>query len=224
MNNLNIEWTDFVNVAVKIIFFYSLIIFTFRLMGKREIGELSLLDLVVFILIAELAAIAVDREWEIVILMSTAILILSLVQWITAYVSLKNNKIRRTLEGVESIIISDGVLNITQMRKNRYSTNDLLTQLHEKGIRSISEVQYAILETSGQLAVFKKNDEKNDIIPLPLIVSGSYSMNNLKTLNIQKDWVEAKLREKGYDAPEKLLYVNFEKGDLFVAETKTEDE
>ncbi len=218
MFGLDLELKDFIDVLIKISLFYTLIIFTFRLMGKREIGELSLLDLVVFILIAELAAIAVDREWKIVILMASAILMLSLIQWIAAYISLKNNKIRRTLEGHESVIIVDGKLNLVQMRRNRYSTDDLLTQLHEKGIRSISEVQYAVLETSGQLATFKKSDSNTNVYPLPLIVSGSYNNDNIKILNLTKEWIEKRLLEMGYDNPKKLLYVNYENGDLFVAD------
>ena len=92
-------------------------------------------------------------------------------------------------DGKPSVIINNGKIQIKEMVKQRYNLDDLLTQLREENFKSISEVDYAILETSGKLSVFKKENSKKITFPLPLIVEGKIEYDNLKLLNKDTNWL-----------------------------------
>ena len=100
------------------------------------------------------------------------------------------------MDGKESLIINKGILNIKEMIKQRYTLDDLLTQLRDKDIRSIEEVDYAILETGGKLSVFKKEDKNSSIFPLPIIVDGEIEKENLRYINKDEKWLYKVLNEK----------------------------
>ena len=152
---------DILIVLFRTLLFYVIIAFVYRFMGKREVGELSIMDLIVSILIAELAAIAIDKYKTNLLITIIPIIALVIVQIVVAKISLKSPEIREKIEGIPSVIINRGKLNFKEMLKQRYNLDDLLTQLREKSIKSIEEVDYAILETSGKLSVFKKDKERN---------------------------------------------------------------
>lgn len=155
---------EYITVITRTILFYILITVVYRFMGKREIGELGIVDLIVSILIAELAAISIDNLEDSVFLSIIPILLLVGIQMGMAQISLKNSKIRNVFDGEPSVMINRGKVNFQEMVNQRYNLDDLLTQLREKGIKSIEEVDYAILETSGKLSVFPKEKVKIGII------------------------------------------------------------
>ena len=174
---------DYVTVLSRTLIFYILITILYRFMGKREIGQLGIVDLIVSILIAELAAMSIDNREESIFLSILPIVFLVLIQICMSYVSLKNAKVRDMFDGVPSIMINKGVINFKEMIKQRYNIDDLLTQLREQHIKSISEVDYAILENSGKLSVFKKKNDKYGEYPLPVI------LDTLKDLNRSEKWL-----------------------------------
>ena len=139
-------------VSFRSIFFYTLITIVYRLMGKREIGELSIIDFIVSIFIAEMVAISIENYKSSIFLSIIPIAILVFLQILCSYLSLKNKKIRTLLDGEPSVIIEKGIINFKEMKKQRYNIDDLLTQLRGNSIKSIEEVDYAILETSGKLS------------------------------------------------------------------------
>lgn len=159
-------------VLERTLLFYVIITIVYRFMGKREVGELSILDLIVSILIAELAAIAIDKYKESIFLSIIPMVALVIIQIIVAKISLKSSNVRSVVEGEPSVIINRGKVDFQSMLKQRYNLDDLLTQLRDKGIRSIEEVDYAILETSGKLSVFEKKENKIGDYPLPVILDG----------------------------------------------------
>ncbi|WP_046229450.1 DUF421 domain-containing protein [Paenibacillus algorifonticola] len=130
-----------------------------RFMGKREIGKLSVFDLVISVMIAEIAVIVIEdlerTMWEGIVPM----IILMLVQVGMAFVALKNRKLRLLFDGKPSIIMAKGKLNRDVMRKQRYNLDDFMLQLRENEITAISDVEFAILETSGKLSIIPKNTE-----------------------------------------------------------------
>ena len=148
-------------VLGRTLFFYVLITAVYRFMGKREIGELSIMDLIVSIFIAELAAISIDNYKESIFLSIIPMFVLVIIQIAVAKISLKSAKTRSVIDGEPSVIINRGKVNFKEMLKQRYNLDDLLTQLRAQSIKSIEEVDYAILETSGRLSVFKKDEDKN---------------------------------------------------------------
>ena len=158
-------------------------------MGKREIGQLGIVDLIVSILIAELAAVSIEQRDESIFLSIVPIFLLLFIQIGMSYVSLKNDKIRNLFDGNPSVIINRGKINFKEMVKQRYNMEDLLTQLREKHIRTIEEVDYAILETSGKLSVFKKESKLFGEYPLPVILDGKIDYDTLQQIGKSESWI-----------------------------------
>ncbi len=179
---------------------YFVILFVFRLMGKREIGELSVFDLVVNIMIAEMAVMAIDDKEFSLIDALVPILLLMIIQIFIARLSLKSKKFRDIVDGSPTIIINKGQIDEEAMRKQRYNFDDLLQQLREKDVRNIADVEFAILEPSGKLSVFEKENNKMDgEITLPLIIDGTIQKDHLQRIDKTEDWLRKKLKRKGFD-------------------------
>lgn len=183
-------------ILVKTIMYYFLLTFIFRIMGKREVGQMGTFDLVVYILIAELVAMGIELDSDLFVQL-IPILILGTLQILFAKISLKSNLFRKIVDGNPSLIIKNGIISFKEMVKQRYTLDDLLQQLRENKIKSVEEVGYAILENNGSLSVFKK-DEKN-YYPLPVIVDGKVEKNALKDINKNERWLNMILYRKNIE-------------------------
>jgi len=210
---------DYIIVLERTFLFYILITVLYRFMGKREVGQLGIVDLIVSILIAELAAMSIDNRKESIFLSILPIISLVLIQVGMAYFSLKNSKVRDAFDGVPSVIIKKGIINFKEMVKQRYNIDDLLTQLREQHIRSIEEVDYAILETSGNLSVFKKNGEYTSLYPMPLILDGVIQEETLKAISKNEKWLRKTLKDENVEL-EEVFYAFYRKKDLFLIRHK----
>ena len=206
----------YLSLILKTIFMYFFIIFVYRLMGKKEVGELSIVDLIVSILIAELVALSIEGANESIFISVVPILVLVVVQILLSYVTLKNEKIRDIIDGKPTVIIKNGKLNFSEMSKLRYSLDDLLTQLRLQGVKSIDKVKYAILETNGNLSVF--NDDSD--YPLPLILDGVIDYSVLKEIKKDYDWVINILKKKNLELDD-VFYAFYTGGKTFII-TKSE--
>lgn len=192
---------------------YVLVLVIFRLMGKREVGELSLLDIAVYVLIAEVASLAVedlDRPFFISIL---PIIILFIIQYLNALFILKNKKVRDVVDGDPSIIIRNGIILENAMKKQRYNLDDLFQQLRENQVGSIQSVDYAFLEPSGKLSVFLKGD---DPFVLPLIIDGYIDKKHLKLIGQSETWLENELRAQRIYNVKDVFYACYENNQLYV--------
>lgn len=141
---------------IRTVILYMLVILSMRVMGKRQIGELQPTELVITILLSEIVAIPMqDNSLP---LFNTIIPVLVLVGFeiLISVVSLKSVKFRSVVEGHSLIIIRDGVLDQKQMKRLRFTVDDILEALRNKDIFDISKVQYAIVETNGDLNVMLK--------------------------------------------------------------------
>ncbi|NMI06341.1 DUF421 domain-containing protein [Paenibacillus sp. SZ31] len=139
---------------------YFLVYCAIRVMGKREIGKLSMFDLVVSIMLAEMAAFVIEDIDKPLSHGIAPMLTVIIVQIGMAFVGLKSRRLRLMIDGKPTVLISKGVLHRDEMRKQRYNLDDLLLQLREQNVDSIGEVDFAILETTGKLTVFPK--DQND--------------------------------------------------------------
>lgn len=180
---------EYFTIIFRTLFFYFFIVFVYRIMGKREVGQLGIIDLIVSVLIAELVAISLDNTKDSIFMAIIPIILLVFCQIVMAFLSLNKKSVREMFDGKPSVIINNGKIQIKEMIKQRYNLDDLLTQLREENFKSISEVDYAILETSGKLSVFKKENSKKVTFPLPLIVEGKIEYDNLKLLNKDTNWL-----------------------------------
>ena len=161
-------------------------------MGKKEVGQLSIVDLIVSILIAELIALSIQEDNKSIFISVVPILVLVGVQILISFITLKNDKLRYIIDGKPTIIIKNGKLNFTEMSKLRYSLDDLLTQLRLQGVKSIDKVKYAVLENNGNLSIFNDNSE----YPLPLILDGVIDYSVLKEIKKDYNWLIDILKKK----------------------------
>ncbi|MDD2435843.1 MAG: DUF421 domain-containing protein [Bacilli bacterium] len=173
------------NIVFKTMVLYVYIIIAYRIMGKKEVGKLSIIDLIVSILIAELAALSIEDNSRSIYLSMVPILVLVVIQVSVSYLTLKYPKFRKVVDGNPTIIIKKGKINFNEMSKLRYSIEDLITQLREQGIKSIEEVDYAVLENNGTLSTFKKSKD----YPMPIIVDGNIDFEVLKDMKKDVKWV-----------------------------------
>ena len=206
---------DYLLILLKTLFFYFAIVIFYRFMGKREVGELGIIDLIVSVLIAELAAISIEKYDSSVFLMLLPIACLVILQIILAKVSLKSDKVRSMLDGDASMIIDNGKVNFKEMIKQRYNLEDLLTQLRARNVKSIEEVEYAILETSGKLSVFTKDANNSGPYPLPLILDGKIQMATLKRLKKKEKWLNELLATKKVELDD-VFYAFYKDNQLFI--------
>lgn len=202
-------------ILFRAVFFYFTIIISYKFMGKRELGELSLVDFVISTVLSQIIAISIENYKEPFLFTLLPLIVLVLLQISLSFVTLKNKKIRELLDGKESLIINKGKINTKEMIKQRYSLDDLLTQLRDKDIRSIEEVDYAILETGGKLSVFKKDDKDKKVFPLPLIIDGDIEYNNLSFINKDEHWLLDILAEKNTTL-DNVFYSFLKDNDVFI--------
>ncbi|MGJ7920584.1 DUF421 domain-containing protein [Neobacillus sp. LXY-4] len=211
---------EYLIIIIRTLVLYLLILMLFRLMGKREIGELSLLDLVVFMMIAEMAAVSIentdDSIWRTILPMA----LLMMIQILFAFISIKSKKFRDLIDGKPTVIISDGKIDEESMRKQRYNFDDLLLQLREKNIRNIADVEFAILESSGKLSVFEKQNNpgktENGGFTIPLIMDGTIQEQNLMMINKTNLWLRQQLKKKGYNHIKDISFCSYQDGEFFI--------
>lgn len=203
-------------IFIRTFFFYFLIFIVYRIMGKREVGQLGIIDLIVSILIAELVAISIENYDNNIFLSIVPILTLLLLQVSLAYLSMIKPKFRIFLDGNPSLMIKEGKINYKEMLNQKYNLDDLLVQLREKGYRSIEEIEYAILENSGTLSVFPyKKDKKKTPLPLPIILDSHIDEETLKILNKDKKWILNILRTRKLKL-EDIFYAFYKDDNVFI--------
>ena len=173
------------------------------------------MDFIVSIFMAEMVAISIENYQSSIWLSVIPILIIMILQVIGSKLSLKSSKARKLLDGESSVIINRGKVNFKEMLKQRYNLDDLLTQLRSKSIRSIEEVDYAILETSGKLSVFTKSESSE--YPLPLIMDGKIEDETLLQIRKSRGWLDKQLTEKNIRL-ENVFYAFFRNNELFIIE------
>ncbi|WP_372631557.1 YetF domain-containing protein [Cohnella sp.] len=144
-------------ILLRTIFMYFFIFLIMRMMGKREIGKLSVFDLVISIMIAEIAVIVIESTEKGMMTAIAPIVMLVLIQIGIAFLSLKNRTMRLLIDGKPSVLVQDGHLNRKEMLRQRYNLDDLMLQLRENQVSDLDEVQLAVLESTGKLSVIVKD-------------------------------------------------------------------
>ena len=206
---------EYVNICIRTTLFYFFILLIYRIMGKREVGQLGIIDLIVSILIAELAVLSIEELDKSIFISIIPILTLTLLQTLLAYFSLKKPKFRILLDGNPSLIIKNGKVNFKEMTKQKYNLDDLLVQLREKGFKSIEEIEYAILENNGTLSVFAYEEEKDNYLPLPLILDNKIQEDTLKHLHKDSKWVLNLLDKRNINI-EDVFYAFYKDKNVFI--------
>ncbi|MEI7025276.1 DUF421 domain-containing protein [Paenibacillus sp. y28] len=196
---------EYLAIFLRTLLIYIVIFLTMRLMGKREIGKLSVFDLVISFMIAEIGVIVIE-DWDRPFMDGVIpIVVLMLIQVALSYLTLKSQKIRNWFDGKPSFFIREGKLDRKEMRKQRYNLDDLMVQLRENKVPNVADVEFAILEASGKLSVVEKSKEAKESgkqirfegLPLPLIMDGKVQDDNLLKLGQTRFWLKHELQQQG---------------------------
>ena len=185
-------------------------------MGKREVGQLGITDLIVTILVAELVAISIENFEDSLLYTIIPIIVLVILEMFIAYISTKSKKIAAFFDGKPSLIIKNGIINYKEMVKLRYSIDDLLLQLRQNSIKSIEEIEYAFLEPNGKLSIFPYNLLKlKSSYPMALIIDGIIQEDTLKNINKTKTWLIQELAKKHLVSND-IFYAFYKKYRVFI--------
>ncbi len=194
---------------VRTVIVFILLIGSLRIMGKRQLGELEPLELVVAVLISNLAAQPLQDTGTPLIYGIVPVLTLLASQLVISGVSVKYGKFRRLLSGKPSILIDNGVIVQSEMKKCRLSVDELYVELRINGVTDISTVKHAILETDGTLSVLPYAEHApltpelmhiaapDNGLPVSVITEGRVMSDNLKLLGRDEKWLRAQVRKRG---------------------------
>lgn len=190
-------------IFVRTVMLYLIVLAVIRIMGKAELSKMSPFQMVVVFMIAELASIPIESPDVSMITGVTAIFTLMFIQVLISYLSLKSEKFKNFFSGKPSILINQGQINHKEMKNLRITINDLMEQLRLGSAASLSEVEYAIMESNGDLSIIQKADNKpltpqdmsmkkqREIMPAVFISDGIMYRNNVSA----SGWSEKKLTE-----------------------------
>lgn len=206
---------EYLMLILKCFIVYFVIIFALRVMGKREVGELSVFDIVIYLVMSELLAISISNADESIMKSLVPIFTLAALQIGISWILLRSKKLRKIFDGDPVILIHNGHINQSEMRKQRYSLEDLLAQIRSCDIASPDEVAFAVLENSGHLSIMPKNKCKVRH-PYAIISDGCISERVLKDLHKDKEWLINELKKNGVANIEDVFLCLLQKNGLFV--------
>ena len=206
------------NILLRTVIVYILLVIAMRVGGKRQIGELQLSELVSALLLSELAAMPIGHEEIPLTFAVIPIVTVICVEIIAAFAVTKSKKLRTLFDGKPSVIIDKGKLNYTEMQKMRLGIEELIVEARLKGIADISELQYAILEDNGKLSVFEKEKEKkaDKGIAHIIISDGRVDENGLNSVGMSKKQLFDRLKSKKTTPSGVFLYTVDDAGGEFI--------
>lgn len=216
----------------RTIILYAFVLISFRLTGKRQLSDLQPFDLIITLLIADLASVPASDASTPLIYGIMPIMALFLIQHIISFLSLKSNKLRAIISGKPLIVVSRGVVQEKALRSSRYTLSDLLEQLRCKDIFNLCDVEYAILETNGDISVLLKGANAKPTyedfnLPAPktdlsytLILDGSIQDKSLRQLGYDRIWLERQLKRSGNRTPEQVLFAFLNAGGILHIQDK----
>jgi len=205
-------------VFARALILYILVVIVMRIMGKRQIGQLQPFELVIAIMISELAAVPMQNTGIPLVNGIIPILTLLAIQLLISFLSIKSIRFRALICGKPTVLIENGIIRESALRKELYTLHDLLEQLRINNCPNISDVEYAILETNGQLSVIPKPQKKpltpGDMniqpqaegIALDLIIDGRIMGENLKIAGKDLKWLQSQLHTNNFSGPEDIFY------------------
>ena len=218
-HNINGDYMvgDLLEVAVRAIISLIVLFLVTKMIGKKQVSELSLFDYVIGISIGNFAAemtVNLDTSF---LYGTLAVLIFGLLAYFISVLTLKSIKLRRFFMGIPTLIIEDGKLLEEGLKSVKYDINDFLEQCREQGYFDISEIAYAIMEASGKISILPKASNKNVTIKdmnlkkeksslvANIIIDGNIMSNNLRAMNKDEKWLKKKIKEKGKKLDDILL-------------------
>ena len=191
-------------VIIRSVVLYALVIFALRIMGKKQLGELQPSELVTTMLISNIATLSLEEPSMPMILGAVPILMIVCIDVLMSGVMLKSPRFRRLVTGSPKVIISDGKFNQKEMRNLRYTIDDVLESMRDADIFDINDIRYAIVETTGKINFFRKEDGKTDP-PAVIVKDGLLLSEELTKAGLGEKWIHDILRKRNAALPQIFL-------------------
>lgn len=198
---------------LRTLILYIVIMVAMRIMGKRQVGDMQPSDLVVSLLISEIAAMPIDNIDRPIVNGIIAVFLLVFLETALACISLKSGKLRRVVNGAPVIIINRGKVDRSALKRLRITTDELLEALRGQGFFDISTVQYAIIEPNGQLSVLEKSGGS---LAVPVICDGKMQTHFMESAGISKHEVNSALKKRGISAEDVFIMTLDGDGKAFI--------
>lgn len=209
-------------VIARTLILYLVVILSLRVMGKRQIGELQPTELVVAIMISDLATVPMQSIDMPLLAGIIPVITLMLAEVFISFAGFKSKILRRIITGDPSIVIYKGVINEKELERLRYNVSDLLEELRLNNCYNIADVEVAVLETSGKLSVMPKSgDTTGSGLPYIIISDGSYNKGEVKRAKLTIKQVDKKLEKMGISNVKNVFLCSIDaKGEMFVQPKK----
>ncbi|MBR4941202.1 MAG: DUF421 domain-containing protein [Clostridia bacterium] len=200
---------------------YAVVIAVMRVLGKRQVGELEPSELVITILVSELAAIPMQDTGLPLVRGLIPICVLFALGIIVSALSMESPVARRILSGKPSIIISDGKYVQKEIRRQRISVDEISEELRLKGVTDVRKVKYGIIETNGQLSVVGFSEGAGGGLPVSVICNGRLMKENIRLLGKTEGQIEEILKRKNISSERDVFYMSFdEAGRMCIVENE----
>ena len=196
------------------VLFYFVILISYKIMGKREISQLSIFDFVMNLIIADVAAGGIVQEdyWLDAL---GGLLALVALQLIMAKIQIKNSKIRRHINGEASLIIKNGHIDYDELKKLRIQLDELMMLLRQQNVPDINDIQYALIEPNGKLSIYEKR-LPTKIFPLPFIISGQLKPYAIDSAKVQESWLMEQLSKNNINNIKDIKYLFYDRSHLII--------
>lgn len=218
-----------INLVIRTLILYLTVIVSLRIMGKRQLGELQPSELVVAIMISDLASVPMQDISISIFTGVVPVVTLIAAEVLLSFLCLKSNNMRRLLSGSPSIVVYDGHINENELKRLRFNVNDLLEELRINGFYDVNDVQTAIIETSGKLSVIPKDNSRpvtvsdmnienpqKEGLPYILIADGKINTSELYRSGKSRQWLNNELKKCGYSVRRIFLFSLDRCGGIFV--------
>lgn len=233
---INTDWLEVLDVVIRALISLVTLFLVTKMLGKKQVSQLSLFDYVIGISIGNFAAemtINVDSQFLNGIV---AVIVFGLIAYLISIATMKSIVLRRYFMGIPTILIQHGKLVKANLKKVKFDINDLLEECRENGYFDISEIEYAIMEANGKLSILPNGENKpitiKDMTLKPpkqglcanVVIDGKVMHNTLKNLNKTEDWLLKELHNRGKNIEDILLATYDVNEKLSIYENKLKDE
>lgn len=220
-------------VFARVLILFITVLILLRVTGKKQVANLQPAELVTLVMVADVAAIPMTSPGTPLVNGIVGIFALLLMQFTLSYITMKSTRSRAIISGRPTNVIVNGKIVEESLQELRYNINDLLEQLRAAGYPAIQDVEWAVLETNGQLSVIPKSQKRpvtpEDLgistqyegLPVPLIVDGNPDKHNLERIGLDMNWLLAELKKHGVSRPKDVLYASIDTQGNFYCQPKS---
>jgi uncharacterized membrane protein YcaP (DUF421 family) len=222
---------DFWEMIIRTTISFAALLLLARILGKKQLSQLTFFHYITGITIGSIAAELASQTETPFINGLISLFWWVVLTWLMSYLALKSPKLRILFDDEPTIVIKDGELSVKSLKSARLHLDDLMMMLREQSIFSIQDVHYAVLETNGELSVFKKVElqeaTKQDVkvsttlpvyMPTEIISDGEIVQKNLIELDLTEEWVMKKLRKQGVESVQDVFYAQIQtNGSLYIS-------